>query len=208
MRLLAIILTVIFVPSAIAKDLGVQGETFDIVEQPIFEMIRDRLSEAHKDGIIDQLNEEFKERVKRSLERPPAVQGITAATSYNQFEYDPTVYADEDYKDALGRVVVPKGQRFNPLEFVGMRDNLYFIDGDNEEQVSWALSQLDANKGTGKIILLNGAPIELMRKHKQRFYFDQKSSLSRQFSIAKSPTKISQKGTILLIEEIPVGITE
>ena len=53
-----------------AKDLGVKGEVYDIIEEPIFDMVRKRLSSAEADGTLDRINEEFRERVKRSIERP------------------------------------------------------------------------------------------------------------------------------------------
>ena len=54
-------------------------------------------------------------------------------------------------------------------------------------------------------ILINGAPLELMRKHKVRLYFDQNAMMSRTFDLLKTPSRISQDGRMLKIEEIPMG---
>jgi len=190
--------------TASAKDLGVRGEVFDINEQPIFEMLRERISEASEDGTIDRINEEFRDRVRKSLERPVPVEGIVKAVDYSSWSYDPTVYAEEDYKDANGRVVVAKGHSFNPLQFTAMRGSLYFIDSDIKGQLDWAFARLDEQGGLGKIILVKGAPLEVMRERGRRVYFDQKSALSNQFEIKVVPTVVSQDGNVLKVEEIPL----
>ena len=188
-----------------AKDLGVKGEVYDIIEEPIFDMVRKRLSSAEADGTLDRINEEFRERVKRSIERPQPVDGVAIATEYRAWLYDPTVHAEEDYKDANGLVVVKKGTSFNPLQFVGMRDKMYFIDSDIEGQLEWAFEELDSAGGYGKIILVKGAPLQVMRESGRRVYFDQKGALSAQFGITLVPTMISQDGNMLKVEEIPLN---
>ena len=188
-----------------AKDLGVKGEVYDIIEEPIFDMIRKRLADAQEDGTLDRINEEFRERVKKSIERPQPVKGVSVATEYKAWNYDPTVYAEEDYKDANGLVVVKKGTSFNPLQFVGMRDKMYFINSDVDGQLEWAFEKLDSAGGYGKIILVEGAPLEVMRESGRRVYFDQKGALSAQFGITAVPSLISQDGNMLKVEEIPLN---
>jgi conjugal transfer pilus assembly protein TraW len=79
---------------------------------------------------------------------------------------------------------------------------LIFIDGDDESQVQWAISQ------TSKIILINGAPLELEKLHNQLFYFDQGAVLTSKFGIEEVPAKVSQQGKKLLVEIVPISIQE
>jgi conjugal transfer pilus assembly protein TraW len=76
---------------------------------------------------------------------------------------------------------------------------MILIDGSDEEQVSWAVSQV---KSGGKIVLTKGSPITLFRKTGQRFYFDQGGKITQRFQIKQIPARITQEGQKLLIEEL------
>ena len=80
-----------------------------------------------------------------------------------------------------------KGTRINPLEHIALRESLIFIDGDDEEQVSYALSLSDAN-----IILVKGSPLKLQRKHKRWIYFDQAGVMTTKLGITEVPALVEQ----------------
>jgi len=191
-----------------AKSFGVEGQTFPIAEEHLIDMIERKLREAEKNGEIADLQDRMTQSAKRSVERPVPVEGISPALVYQTFEYDPTVTAAQDYLDLDGNVVVKAGKTVNPFDMVSLNYDLLFIDGDRKAEVEWALKAHAEKAGAVRIILLKGAPLEIMREHKVRVYFDQKAALSRQFQLAKTPSRITQKDRILLIEEIPVGLSD
>src|SRR3546814_4322186 len=77
-------------------------------------------------------------------------------------------------------------------------DLLLFLDGDDPDQLTWALKQ-DAN---AKLILVKGAPLELMKARQRRFYFDQGGKLTERFGIRSVPARVRQQGRVLEISEI------
>ena len=81
---------------------------------------------------------------------------------------------------------------------------MIFIDGDDEEQVDYALKRAKTDIVRHKIILVRGNIIDLMTKFKLRMYFDQKGILSKHFSLENFPTVISRDGDELKIEEIRI----
>jgi conjugal transfer pilus assembly protein TraW len=74
--IMAVVGCLALTPASVAEDYGTLGATFEITEQDLLEWIAERLRQADEAGMLDQLNEDFRERVERSVNRPPAVQGI------------------------------------------------------------------------------------------------------------------------------------
>ena len=72
------------------------------------------------------------------------------------------------------------------------------LDGDDPAQIAWALKQ-DAN---AKLILVKGAPLELMKARQRRFYFDQSGKLTQKFGIKAVPARVRQNGRFLEVSEI------
>ena len=79
-----------------------------------------------------------------------------------------------------------------------MRSELLFVDGDDAAQLTWALRQSPG----AKLILVNGAPLELMKARQRRFYFDQGGKLVARFGIGAVPARVRQHGRLLEISEI------
>jgi len=52
------------------------------------------------------------------------------------------------------------------------------------------------------ILLTNGAPLELMRRHKVEMFFDQDASLTTRFGITRVPSVVEREGRSLRISEV------
>jgi conjugal transfer pilus assembly protein TraW len=118
-----------------------------------------------------------------------------------RWSFDPTITVDTDIKDDKGRTVIARGTRVNPLDTVPLRSPLVFLNGDDKAQIDWALARF--GKTPAKFILVSGAPLELMKGHQRRFYFDQGGKLSSHFAIRAVPAVVEQQGRQLLITEQP-----
>jgi len=188
-----------------AKDLGVQGATFEVKEQSLLKIISERLKALEATNKLAQHQKEIQAKVKTSIENPPPVAGIKKADSYAARIWDPSIIVDEDIKDHKGNMIARKGTHVNPLDYRSFGKPLLLIQGEDASQVEWALKQ-DA-KDTHVvdtcvvIVLVSGKPLHLARIHNKTFYFDQGAILSNKFSIKAVPARISQKGKALLIEE-------
>jgi conjugal transfer pilus assembly protein TraW len=181
-----------------AKDLGIQGATFEVKERSLLEVIFERLRSLGTTNKLVQHQKEIQARVKTSIENPQSVSGIDITTSYSSRTYDPSIIVDEDIKDHEGNFIARKGTHVNPLDYQSFGKPLVIIQGEDESQIQWALKQ-DA-----KIVLVSGKPLALARTHKKMFYFDQGAILSNKFSIKAVPARISQNDKTLLIEELVI----
>lgn len=199
-----VVVTAGFTAAADADDYGVLGETFEIVEPDLLEWIASRLRAAHADGTLDTMNEAFARRVEGTVNRPPPVLHIVDATQTRSWLYDPSITVPQDYADHRGVVFAHQGDHVNPLELVALRKRYVFIDGDNADQVAWALDQYEQVSGQISIILTNGAPLDLMTQHQVRFFFDQTGFLTERLGITAVPASMDQEGGLVrLIEHGP-----
>lgn len=189
---------------ALAGDLGTHGQTFDIAERDILEMISEQLKRAEASGRMGQLQDEFKRRVQAKVERPNPVPGLVRTVEPRSWLFDPSIIVPQDFSDHRGRVFARAGQRINPLERLpGFDRILIFLDGDDAAQVDWAVGQLrEGGEHRVRLILTKGAPMELMRRRRVQFYFDQEAKLSTHFGIRQVPARVEKDGDKLRISEI------
>ena len=210
--LVAATLAVSAAPAA-ARDYGLAGALFPVVEPDLLATIHARLTMLEKTGATQRLNAELQRRSIARVNRPAPAEGLTRAEAARSWLFDPTIVLADDIADDRGRVIMARGTRVNPLDSVALRHNLLFLDGDDPAQLAWALARA-ANKPPAdkpaKLILAKGAPLELMRTRRTRFYFDQGGTLIRHFAIRALPAIVEQHGRQLKISEIvlaPIGKT-
>lgn len=185
--------------SLLARDLGSRGHLFPIEEEDLLIYLKKRvlsLSEEER----EQLEEEAKRRVVKSIQEPKAVEGLREAKVYRRFFFDPSITAQEDFKDAEGKVIVARGSKVNPLDTVSLPESLLFFDGSDERQLRFAKEDVDRSTW----ILVKGKPLDLEEREERPVYFDQSGVLVRKFSITHIPAKVSQEGKMLKIEEFPL----
>lgn len=190
---------------ASAKDYGQQGAVFPVVEPDLLEQIRARLQHLEANGETARLNADLKRRTIARVNRPEPVAGLSLAQVMRQWRFDPTIRVEQDISDDKGRLIIAAGTRVNPLDTMGLRQRLVFIDGDDPAQLAWATKRYKA--ADAKLILVRGAPLELMRVRQRRFYFDQGGTLVRHFGIRAVPATVEQQGRILMVSEVPLSKT-
>ena len=151
---------------------------------------------------MDRVNAAFAERAAARVRRPTPVAGLTATQEARSWSYDPTVTLDRDIRDQKGNLIGAAGQRINPLDFVGLHEQLVFVDGDDTAQLDWA------TRGFGdpqaKIIFVAGSPLEAMSTRKRRFFFDQEGRLTQRFGIEHVPAVVAQAGRVLHVSEVAI----
>ena len=181
-----------------AKDLGVRGEIFKIEEDDMRKAIDYRLKKMESSGELAELHEKWKEDTKKKIHRPNEVQGIGKTKEVREYIH-PHLIVQEDIKDFKGRIIAKKGTVVNPFDHVNMKEELLFIDGDDEEQIQWALD-IYSNK-PAVIILVKGSVIKLMKDNNVRLYFDQSGFLVKKLGIKNVPARVFQDGKDLKIRE-------
>jgi conjugal transfer pilus assembly protein TraW len=189
---------------AAARDYGQQGTVFPLIERDLLEQIHARLIAMEKSGETQRLNQELKRRTVARVERPEPVAGLVRAEAARRWSFDPTITLETDIRGPKGELIHPRGTRVNPLDSVPLRAELLFFDGDDPDQLAWALRQ----PANAKLILVRGAPLELMKSRQRRFYFDQGGKLSTHFGIRAVPARVRQQGRLLEVSEIVLPKTK
>ena len=193
-------LALALVAPASAKDLGVRGATWPVAEPDLLAQIEARLVEMERSGELVRLEQEARANARRKLEEPEPVSGIAPAREERSRLFDPAVTVARDIRTPDGAFIAAAGTRVNPLERMTLARDLLFVDGRREAEIAWAL----AHERPAKIVLLAGLPLDLMRRHRRPFFFDQGGRLAARFGIAATPSLVAQDGARLRITEIPV----
>lgn len=188
-------------------DLGTYGETFPIHETNLLDIIKAKLQKLLESGKLEDHQNIIAKKAKEQLNHPTPVKGLSKTTNPRSFTHDPSITVPYDLKDHEGRVFQAKGTKVNPLDTQEFKHPFLFVDGDDEEQVAWAICQHQTAETTKKpkIVLVQGTPIELSKKLNLPFYFDQAGVLVKKLGINQVPALVSQKAKVLLIEEIDLA---
>ncbi|KMV34081.1 MULTISPECIES: type-F conjugative transfer system protein TraW [Enterobacteriaceae] len=187
-----------------AKDLGTWGNLFEPAEQDMLVFIQNRLGAMEKSGELERLQREATDRVKAHAVRPAPVPGLTPAVTYRALRFDPTFTVADTITDMQGRIIARRGDQVNPLDKVPYSETLFFIDGDNREQLAWMKAQLPGLTNF-KIILVNGNVRDTSQMLDEQIYFDQAGVLTSKFGFEHTPVRVTRDGRVLKVEEIPVS---
>lgn len=190
-----------------AKSLGTHGVIYPIEEVDPIALIKQKLKVMEDSGELERHNIELQKKTRASVERPQPVDGITKATKFRVFYYDPFHIVKEDLKDHQGRIFTKKGTRIKPLETVSLSQNLIFFDGDDKEQLAWVQEKFSKSieNNSIRLILVRGAPLKLSEDLNIPVYFDQGGILTKKLGIQHVPAVVSQENLHLRIEEIELS---
>lgn len=191
---------------AMAEDFGTHGPVWDISEPSLLDVIKARLQEMEEAGDIARMQQEMQDTTRAYVARPRPVFGLVKAQEERSFEVDLTITVSRDLADHEGRVFARAGSVINPLHYSHFNKRIVFLDGDDPAQVAFALQE--GNELDTLLVLTNGAPLELMREHGRRFYFDQDAVMVNRFQIAALPSEVMRASDVMIVREVPVGEAE
>ncbi|HDR2357129.1 TPA: type-F conjugative transfer system protein TraW [Enterobacter roggenkampii] len=192
-----------------ASDLGTWGDLWPVAEPDMLTVIEQRLQALKQSGEMDKKMAEFKARVVRNSQRPPAVEGITRAVRYEKRWFDPSVRVDRALADDKGNVFAQAGQVFNPLDVVPFNQTLLFINGDDADQLAWVRRQ-KPDTLISRIILVQGNIPQTSEALDSRIFFDQNGVLTTRFGISQVPARVTAapSGKRLQVEIIPPDMAQ
>ncbi|NNS09976.1 type-F conjugative transfer system protein TraW [Erwinia sp. JH02] len=200
-RMVFLLLLSLLSAGASARDLGTTGHLFTIAEPDLLTFIKQRLQAMEDSGEMAKMQRETEARVKAHAVRPTPVAGLSPAITSRSFAFDPTFTVRETIKDMQGRVIARQGDQVNPLDRVPFSEVLYFLDGDNRDQVAWVKKQVSGQMNF-KVILVNGNIKETSDTLDEPVYFDQSGVLTTKFGFTHTPVRISRDGRVLKVDEV------
>ena len=201
MNVLLLVLLILCFNLVEASHFDAIGKTYDIAERNALTWIASRLADMEKNGEIAKHQELLQQKAFASIARPKKVENLQKTSQPRVFEYDLTVKVPYDIRDYVGNIIHFAGTKINPLETLMTPKSLLFFDGDDNEQVTWALKE-EKQRGLAKLVLVNGSVSEISVAQGVRVFFDQAGRLVKKFGIQQVPAIVEQRGHRLMISEI------
>ncbi|MGR5478148.1 type-F conjugative transfer system protein TraW [Vibrio chagasii] len=204
--------------SADGKNLGQVAPIFPIGEIDMLEWIDQRLKGFEASGKLADLQNEFTDRVKQSIENPPPVAGLTTTTDPRTFYVDPSLLLPKDIiAPTTGVVIAKAGTRVNPfdsrtwpkadgqkvLPHFELSKVLVFFDARDAQQRRFASEYQNAKPI--KWVLTGGSPNQMAALLEARMYFAQQGFLTEKLKITHVPAIAYQEGTRWRIDEVNVS---
>jgi conjugal transfer pilus assembly protein TraW len=200
-----LLVTLLSIPlTVMARNLGVHGQTYPILEQDFLEWIQARLTTLQQQGQLHILQQQWVKEVAKHADRPTPVAGITTTSVPRTWSWNPSIQVSTSIQDPNGAVLIPAGTIVNPLNLISLRHDLVFYNGDDPKQVQWAQKIDTQQKGEEKLILVQGSLSSQLMIFKKLIYFDQQGRLTRRFHIQHVPAIVTQEGLHLRVREVPV----
>jgi len=133
----------LFSAAALAKDFGVQGQVWPIIERDMRELLV--ASAARVDWAKTQ--EQAKENAKKYLDRLPK-RAMPTVAQYEFRWFDPSIVLLQDIQAPVRQAdgslrwqtLAARGSRVSPLQHVQPTTALFFYDGGNAEQMRLAVN--------------------------------------------------------------------
>jgi conjugal transfer pilus assembly protein TraW len=178
------------------------GPTYLVTEPDMLDEITKNLETQERSGLLARKQREAITRSQASIEQPPAVEGLRNTVKPRSLYFDPTIVANQDVLDNEGRVVIAKGTKANPLDYVAMPQHLLFFNGDEPVQRKMAVAIDRHYDGRVKLIMTSGRVLSFSREMKKQVYFDQGGYLVAKLGIQQVPALVYQEGRVLRIDEM------
>jgi conjugal transfer pilus assembly protein TraW len=203
-----LILGLIFIATCtIAEDLGKLGKTYPIGEDNLLAFIKSRATQMMQSGEWEKLHQRVIKKTEQRIDYPPIISGISKTTESSVRYFDPSIKINQDIVDPFTKkLIAKKGQIINPTTYMPFNNELIFIDGRDDAQVQYAVSQSKISSFRVSIILIAANKFrKLLKDQQQLMFYDQGAVLVKKFNIQHVPTIIYQdqsQPTKLRIEEI------
>ena len=179
-------------------DLGTFGPVFSVEEENMIVSLKRKLQLLDEAGKLDDLKEQWKQKIKDNFKRPKPVAGIVNTTEARSFHHDPTLIIEHDIQTPKGDYLARKGDTLNPLLVMKPEKGFLFINGEDDTQIDFAKQHLEHFD----VILVAGSPLDAERQLKVPVFFDQGGYLTTHYGIKQVPAFLIVDHNLLLVREV------
>jgi len=185
------VLACVLMGTATAKDLGVQGTLWPILEVDMRELLMKQI--AAKDW--GQIQAQMETSAKTYFDHFPK-RDAPGVTHTQTRWYDPTFTLDNDIwapvKNAQGdyewQILYAKGKRVNPLSYQRPYNAMFFFDGHSKEQVAFVSAALQKYPGKLLPIEATGANPSPFAEQLHVPVFTVTAAMAQRFDISRTPS--------------------
>lgn len=162
-----------------------QGTTYEIVEPDLLIEIQQKAKQVDWQKL--QRNMKFTQEFAR----------LPIATEDNSYYHTPVTILPFEVKDKNGKVLYPKGFKFNPLKYTTLPNQLIVLGSSRHLDVVSNLSSLVSPDDT--LLIVNMDTRKFIKQTGKRAFLLSKNAIKR-LGIKQIPAIISQQGDQFLIQ--------
>ncbi len=185
----------------LAKTVHTEGKTWQFAEKNAVQELQE-IAERDKDIAYARMETAKKEAVEKVKNyKAPNASKLTRATADRVFYPDMTYELDRDIADAQGKLLYPKGFKFNVMDYTGLNGiKIVAFDPTDKEQVDW-YTKGGYNKSVADMVLItDGAAYQITEKFDRPIYYLTKPITDR-FNLQHTPCVIEQEGKRIKVTE-------
>ena len=181
--------------SVCAKDLGVVGQVYPIIEKSAIEEMEERAAKVDWKKLLSKVKpENYRPANKASLPR-----AIKPGTRLVDMAYT----LEMDIPDGKGGILYPKGYTFNPLDYIAYPKTLVVINAEDSAQLKWFKSSEFAKRIDVTLLITDGPFVDVIKSmNRPAFYAD--SRMVAKFDIRALPSVVRQSGRFMEVREYVV----
>ena len=180
------------------------GKTYPFAEKDFLVELHQYLK-THKKEIEKRVYKLSKKAKKEIIDFiPSGIDPLTPADKNSTRIVDLTYTLPYDIKDANGRVIYPKGFKFNPADYVRLSYEIVVLNANNKKEVKWFFkSKYSKNPLMYRVFLTGGNWYYFQKRYKYPVYYCL-PSIEKRFKLRHTISIIKQVGDKFKIKEIAV----
>jgi len=180
------------------------GKTYPFAEKDFLVELHQYML-SHKKEIekkVYNLSKEAKKEIINFI--PKGIEPLTPADKNSTRIITLTYTLPFDIKDANGRVIYPKGFKFNPAKYVKLSYEIVVLNAANKKEVEWFFkSKYSKNPLMYRVFLTGGNWYYFQKKYKYPVYYCL-PQIEKKFKLRHTISIIKQIGDKFEIKEIAV----
>jgi conjugal transfer pilus assembly protein TraW len=180
------------------------GKTYPFAEEDLLVAIHKRIQEkkAELEKKAVELSNEAKKQIINF--KPKGIDPLTPADKNSTRIIDLTYTLPFDIKDANGKVIYPKGFKFNPADYVKLSYEIIILNANRPQEVEWFFkSKYSKNPLMYRVFLTDGNWYNFQKRYKHQVFYCL-PQIEKRFKLRHTVSIIRQVGDKFEIKEIAV----
>ena len=171
------------------------GQTYPIVEPDVTQELKNQAKElAASARTITENYQDY---------QPTDLHQLPPAKRNSSYLVDMHYTLKHDYLDGNGKIIYPKGYRFNPLNHLIIRSGYVVINGADPTQIKWFQNSPYADNLQAKLLISNGSAQQLVDTLQRPVYYLTKD-IAKRLQLRFVPSVIIPQNKQMLVTEIAI----
>jgi conjugal transfer pilus assembly protein TraW len=180
------------------------GKTYPFAEKDLLAAIHNKLKN-NKQELIKKAYKISKKAKQQIINfKPKGIDPLTPADKNVTRTVDLTYTLPFDIKDANGKIIYPKGFKFNPAKYVKLSYQIVVLNANRPQEVKWFFkSKYSKNPIEYRVFLTDGNWYHFIKKYKNQVYYCL-PQIEKRFKLKHTVSIVKQIGDKIEVKEIAI----